>query len=92
MTQQLGTPSSTPDWDEVLDTLEERVRVARRMISAGPDSPVIDLGPGPAGLRLPPPTPAQHARAIALFSATEDLLLRAGNRRAALNAGRAYGL
>jgi hypothetical protein len=90
------TPSSEPDgatpgWDEVLDTLEERVRVARRMISAGPNSPVIDLGPGPDGLQLPPPTPAQQLRAVTLFSATEDLLRRAESRRANLNAGRAYG-
>lgn len=91
MTRHVGTDASTAGWDEVLDTLEERVRVARRMISAGPNSPVIDLGPGPDGLQLPPPTPAQQARAIALFSATEDLLRRADRRRATLDAGRAYG-
>jgi hypothetical protein len=61
------------------------------MISAGPNSPVIDLGPGPDGLQLPPPTPAQQLRAVTLFSATEDLLRRAESRRANLNAGRAYG-
>lgn len=83
--------AAAPGWDEVLDTLEERVRVARRMISAGPNAPLIDLGPGPDGLQLPPPTPVQHARAIALLSATEDLLRRADNRRANLTAGRAYG-
>jgi hypothetical protein len=52
---------------------------------------VIDLGPGPDGLQLPPPTPAQQLRAVTLFSATEDLLRRAESRRANLNAGRAYG-
>jgi hypothetical protein len=91
MTQPLTTNDPARDWDEVLDTLEERVRVARRMIAAGPDSPVADLGPGPDGLLLPPPTSAQRARAVALFSATEDLLRRADGRRANLDAGRAYG-
>ena len=80
-----------PGWDEVLDTLEERVRVARRMIAAGPDSPVVDLGPGPDGLQCPRRRPRSGARAVALFSATEDLLRRADGRRANLNAGRAYG-
>jgi hypothetical protein len=91
MTRSLSTGAPVPSWDEVLDTLEERVRVARRMIAAGPDAPVVDLGPGPDGLQLPPPTPAQRVRAMALFSATEDLLRRAGNRRATLTAGQAYG-
>ena len=91
MTDSFEADGQTPGWDEVLDTLEERVRVARRMISAGPDSPVIDLGPGPDGLQLPPPTPAQQLRAVTLFSATEELLKRAESRRATLNAGRAYG-
>lgn len=90
MTDSFESDGHEPGWDEVLDTLEERVRVARRMISAGPDSPVIDLGPGPDGLRLPPPTVAQQLRAATLFSATEDLLRRAESRRARLNAGRAY--
>jgi hypothetical protein len=91
MSSSLSRSASAPGWDEVLDTLEERVRVARRMIAAGPDAPVIDLGPDPDGLQLPPPTPAQRVRAIALFSATEDLLRRADGRRANLNAARAYG-
>jgi hypothetical protein len=91
MTYPLGADDSATGWDEVLDTLEERVRVARRMIAAGPNAPVIDLGPGPDGLQLPPPTPAQRIRALALFSATEDLLRRADGRRANLHAARAYG-
>ena len=91
MTESFDPKGHLPGWDEVLDTLEERVRVARRMISAGPDSPVIDLGPGPDGLQLPPPTLAQQLRAVTLFSATEELLQRAETRRAALNAGRMYG-
>jgi hypothetical protein len=91
VTHPLVTDGSAPTWDEVLDTLEERVRVARQLIGAGPDAPVIDLGPGPEGLQLPPPTPAQRARALVLFSATEDLLRRANSRRATLTAGQAYG-
>ena len=91
MTSPLAATSSAPGWDELLDTLEERVRVARRMIAARPDSPVIDLGPGPDGLHLPPPTPAQRLRAITLFAATEELLRRADGRRANLTAARAYG-
>lgn len=91
MTLPANIDRSASGWDELLDTLEERVRVARRMIAAGPDAPVIDLGPGPDGLQLPPPTPAQRIRALALFSATEDLLHRADGRRANLTAARAYG-
>jgi hypothetical protein len=91
MTSLSAPDGSAPGWDEVLDTLEERVRLARRMIAAGPDAPVIDLGPGPDGLQLPPPTPGQRARAVALFTATEDLLRRADGRRANLTAARAYG-
>ena len=78
-------------WDAVLDTLEERLRIARRLIAAGPETPPVDMGPGPGDVTLPPPTPAQHARALALLAATSTALQRAENRRQTLDAGRAYG-
>jgi hypothetical protein len=84
------TAGELPNWDVVLDTLEERQRLADALIHGPADAAIPDMGTEELPVAMPTPTRSQRLRVIALLDANQRSMAAAASRRSALQAARAY--